>query len=73
MDPNKAQSIRLALGSQKTKTVSGEILTHARMDAHNVPGATEVIAPVRFTGGKIDKDTLSLNVPAKSVVVVRLD
>ncbi len=73
MDPNNPQSIRLALGNQKAKTVSGEILTHARMDAHNVPGTNEVIAPVRFTGGKIDKDTLSLNVPAKSVVVVRLD
>jgi alpha-L-arabinofuranosidase len=43
------------------------------MDAHNVPGAAEVIRPIRFGGGKIDRSTLSLVVPAKSVVVLKLN
>jgi alpha-N-arabinofuranosidase len=43
------------------------------MDAHNVPGEREVVAPALFKGGRIDKDTLILDVPAKSVVVVQLD
>jgi alpha-L-arabinofuranosidase len=38
-----------------------------------VPGEKEVVAPAVFKRGRIDKDTLILDVPAKSVVVVRLD
>lgn len=73
MDPHNRQSIRLALGNVAAKSVSGEILTHARMDAHNVPGTKEEVAPAAFTGGRIDKGALMLDVPAKSVVVTRLD
>jgi alpha-L-arabinofuranosidase len=73
LDANKAQSIRLSLGGIKAKTMSGEILTHARMDAHNVPGAKELLAPVPYKGGKIEKGVLALEVPAKSVVVVNLE
>jgi alpha-L-arabinofuranosidase len=73
LDPNKGQSIQLSLGSIKAKSVPGQILTHALMDAHNVPGVRELVAPAPFTGAKIDKGSLMLEVPAKSVVVVQLD
>jgi alpha-L-arabinofuranosidase len=73
LDADKGQSIRLALGNIKARSVTGQVLTHARMDAHNVPGEKEVVAPAVFKRGRIDKDTLILDVPAKSVVVVRLD
>jgi alpha-L-arabinofuranosidase len=73
MDPQKEQSIRLALGNSTATTVTGDVLTHAKMDAHNVPGAKEVVAPAPFKGGRIVGDTLALDVPAKSVVVVTLD
>ncbi len=73
MDPQNTQSIRLALGGLKVKAASGQILTHAKMDAHNVPGAPETITPAPFKGAKISNDMLTLTIPAKSVVVVRLD
>jgi alpha-L-arabinofuranosidase len=73
LDADKGQSIRLSLGNIKARSVTGQVLTHARMDAHNVPGESEVVAPVPFKRGRIDKDTLVLDVPAKSVVVVQLD
>jgi alpha-L-arabinofuranosidase len=73
MDAQNAQMIRLALGPQKAISVSGQILTHAKMDAHNVPGEKEMIAPRPFTGGRIHAGALVINVPAKSVVVLRLD
>lgn len=73
MDAHKAQSIRMALGIIKARSVFGKVLTHTKMDAHNVPGAKDVVAPVAFDGGKIDGNALVLDVPAKSVVVVRLD
>jgi alpha-L-arabinofuranosidase len=73
LDAQKSQSIRIALGDIKAKSVTGEVLTHAQMDAHNMPGAKDVVTPTSFKGGKIDKGTLVLEVPTKSVVVVRLD
>jgi alpha-L-arabinofuranosidase len=73
LDADKSQSIRLALGNIKARSVTGQVLTHTRMDAHNVPGEREVVAPALFKDGRIDKDRLILDVPAKSVVVVQLD
>jgi alpha-L-arabinofuranosidase len=73
MDASKAQSIGLALGSIAAKSVSGQVLTHAKEDAHNLPGEKEMITPAPFKGGKIAGGVLTLDVPAKSVVVVRLD
>jgi alpha-L-arabinofuranosidase len=73
MDPDQGQSIRLSLGGQKARSVSGQVLSHARMDAHNVPGAPETVFPRRFDGARLTSGTLLMDVPAKSVVVVRLD
>jgi alpha-L-arabinofuranosidase len=73
LDAQHGQSIRLGLGSLSVRTVSGEILSHARMDAHNLPGARDIVYPAPFKDAKIVKGTLALDVPAKSVVVVRLD
>jgi alpha-L-arabinofuranosidase len=73
MDSQKGQSIRLPLGGIAAKSVTGQMLTHGQMDAHNVPGEKEVVSPQPFRGGRISGGTLSLEVPAKSVVVVRLD
>jgi alpha-N-arabinofuranosidase len=65
--------ISLDLGAQSYRRVSGEVLTHARMDAHNVPGQPEIISPMPFKAAKIDGKRLVLDVPAKAVVVVRLN
>jgi alpha-N-arabinofuranosidase len=73
MDPDNSHTIRLALDGIKASSVRGDVLTHARMDAHNVPGEKEVVSPRPYSGGSIGKGTLRLEVPAKSVIVVRLD
>ncbi len=73
LDAGKGQSIRLALGAIKAARVLGQVLTAQAMDAHNVPGEREVIAPAPFRGARISGGTLALEVPAKSVVVVKLD
>jgi alpha-L-arabinofuranosidase len=73
MDPENGQSIRLALGGLSVGSVSGEILSSARMDAHNVPGEKELVAPAPFTGARPSNGQLALEIPARSVVVVRLD
>ncbi len=73
LDAQHGQSIRLNLGALKARSVSGQVLTAAQMDAHNVPGEKEGIAPATYRGGKIAQGMLHLEVPAKAVVVVRLD
>ncbi len=73
LDPRHGQAIRLDLGPLHARTVSGEILTSARMDARNVPGEPEQIAPAAFSGAQIRAGALMLRMPPASVVVVRLD
>jgi alpha-L-arabinofuranosidase len=72
-DPEHRQTIRLALGGIAARSVRGEVLTHERMDAHNSPGEEDTVFPRPFTGARIDKGSLHLEAPPKSVVVVQLD
>ncbi len=73
LDAEHGQSIRLALGGLTAKSVSGQILTATQLDAHNVPGRKEVVAPSAFGSGKIAQGILQLKIPPKAVIVVRLD
>ncbi|MDC7677308.1 alpha-N-arabinofuranosidase [Asticcacaulis machinosus] len=73
MDADKGYKINIDLGTLKAKKVSGDVLTAAKLDAHNVPGQKEAIFPVAYKGGKISGGKLTLDVPAKSVVVVAVE
>jgi alpha-L-arabinofuranosidase len=73
LDATKTQSIQLALGGVKARSVSGQILTHSALDAHNVPGKAEAVTPRAFNGASVKGVSLSMTVPTKSVVVVKLD
>jgi alpha-N-arabinofuranosidase len=73
MDPQDSVDLEIDLGALKAKAVSGQVLTADKMDAHNVPGQPAAIAPAIYKGGQIKGGKLKLDIPAKSVVVVRLD
>jgi alpha-N-arabinofuranosidase len=73
MHPHDGVDLDIDLGGLKAQSVSGEVLTAERMDAHNIPGRPAVIAPARYDGGRIDNGRLVLVIPAKSVVVLRLN
>ncbi len=73
MDPEDDVALTVDLGALKTRGVSGDVLTSSQMDTHNEPGKPEAIAPVSYKGGKIKDGKLTLTIPAKSVVVVKLD
>lgn len=73
MDLRNRVELDIGLGGVEAEEVSGEVLTADKMDAHNVPGQPAAIAPVRYTGGRIENGRLRLDIPARSVVVVRLD
>jgi alpha-L-arabinofuranosidase len=73
IDPQQGKKIQLSLSGIAPKSVRGDVLTHSRMDAHNVPGEIDVISPRPYNGARINKSALHLDIPAKSVVVVRLE
>lgn len=72
-DKDKGYKLSLDLGTLKGTKVSGQVLTAAKLDAHNTPGQKEEIAPAPFNGGRISGGNLMLDIPAKSVVVVKID
>jgi alpha-N-arabinofuranosidase len=73
MDPQDRVNLDIDLGGLKAKTVSGEVLTAEKMDTHNIPGQKPNLTPAPYTGGKLGDGKLKLDIPAKSVVVIRLD
>ena len=67
------QDYALDLDLGKALTVKeGTILTHAALDAHNVPGEQQQIAPRVFDAAAVVGQQLKVNVPSKSVVVLTL-
>jgi len=73
MDPADAVDLSVDLGTLKAKSVSGQVLTAAKMDALNAFGQAPAVAPVAFKGAKLSGGKLVLDVPAKSVVVVSVE
>jgi alpha-N-arabinofuranosidase len=72
MDPEDDSKVTIDLGDLKAKTVSGQVMTAAKMDATNPMGAAPVVAPVDFKGAKLSNGKLTVTLPAKSVVVLSL-
>ncbi|EGF93532.1 arfI [Asticcacaulis biprosthecium C19] len=73
MNPVDGLNLTIDLGALKAKGVSGQVLTAPKMDSLNRPGAKPEVVPVDYKGGKVKGSTLTLDIPSKSVVVVRLD
>lgn len=73
MNLTEGYVLNINLGDLKAKSVSGEVLTADKMNALNAPGQKEAVTPVAFKGGKVKGNVLELTIPAKSVVVVKLD
>ena len=69
---SESHTITLSLKDIKGSSVSGEILTHSVPDAHNVPGEQEQVTPAPFNGAKIKGNQLTIELPAKSVVVLKV-
>ena len=72
LDPNRAAEISASVSSGAIKNVSGEVLTAAAMNAMNTFDQPNAVKPAAFNGFKVQGSQLSLNIPAKSVVVLEL-
>ena len=72
LDPGKPIAVSTAIAGASPQSVSGTILTAAAMDARNTFDAPDAVHPVAFTGAAVTNGTLTLTLPAKSVVVLSL-
>ncbi len=71
-DPHHAVSVSCALEGLAAKRVSGRVLTAPAITSHNTFDAPHTVEPVAFDGAKLADGKLSLELPAKSVVVLTL-
>jgi alpha-N-arabinofuranosidase len=70
---DKKQDVAITLdGASKLKTVSGEILTAKNLNDYNDFEHPNTIATTAFKDAKVKGNKLSVKLPAKSVVVLKL-
>ena len=70
VDPNQPASVSVKLDGVTGTQVSGRILTGTAMDAHNDFKAPDAIRPAAFTGATLSAGTLTVQVPAKAIVML---
>ncbi|HEU4573679.1 MAG TPA: alpha-N-arabinofuranosidase [Chitinophagaceae bacterium] len=72
IDAVKAQAVTVKLDDVKTSSVTGRILTAAKLQDHNTFEQPEKIKPVIFNGTKLAGGLLQVTLPPFSVVVLAL-
>ena len=72
LDPNQGRTVNVTLQGTRANRVTGRILTAAAMDAHNTFEKPNTIQPATFTGAKVSGSTLTVELPAKSMIVLEL-
>ncbi|TYC81039.1 alpha-N-arabinofuranosidase [Novosphingobium sp. BW1] len=71
-DARETNTVTIALDGVKTGRVSGRILTAGAINAHNTFENPEAVKPAVFNGARVKGGTLTVTLPAKSVVVLEL-
>jgi alpha-L-arabinofuranosidase len=72
MDPNRPRTVNASLRGQRASRVSGRILTANEMNAHNSFEQPNRVRPAAFDGARISGETLTVQLPPKSIVVLEL-
>ncbi|WP_316765710.1 alpha-N-arabinofuranosidase [Pedobacter frigiditerrae] len=72
LNPNKKITLNTALDGLNWKTVTGQILTSAKITDINTFNEPNKIHIVKFNGAKKNGNKLSVELPAQSVVVLEL-
>jgi alpha-N-arabinofuranosidase len=73
VDPKQAQKIDVDLRGVTAKKVSGKILATAQLNDHNTFDKPTTVAVKDFDGAKLNKNMLSIALPAKSVLMVEIE
>ncbi|MDR2764614.1 MAG: alpha-N-arabinofuranosidase [Tannerella sp.] len=73
IDPDREQAVESEWRGVTLKNVSGKILTSANLADHNTFDRPDAVGVKDFKGAKLSKNTLSVRLPAKSVVMLELE
>ncbi len=73
IDPNKAQAIDCELRGLTAKNVKGQVLTSAKINDHNTFEKPNVVVVKDFKDAKLSNGKLSIQLPAKSVVMLEIE
>ncbi|MDR0541292.1 MAG: alpha-N-arabinofuranosidase [Dysgonamonadaceae bacterium] len=73
IDPNKAQTIETDLRGVVAKKVSGQILTSEKINDYNTFDKPNTVSVKEFNGARLSKNKLSIQLPAKSVVMLEIE
>jgi alpha-N-arabinofuranosidase len=69
-DPHNGEELRCEILGMKARSVSGRILTAARINDFNAFGAAPRVRPVSFHGAAINEGGFSAEIPPKSIVAL---
>jgi len=72
-DLSKSISVACALKGVTAKSVNGRVLTASAMNAHNTFTDPHAVEPAAFDDAKLEGGSLSVTLPAKSVVMLELN
>jgi alpha-L-arabinofuranosidase len=73
LDPSQPRTVTATIRGQRLTSVgAGRILTAPQMNAHNTFERLDAVKPAPFTGATLSGETLTVRLPAKSVVVLEL-
>ena len=70
--PGRSVPLTVTLAGIAPASASGRVLTAPTMQAHNTFAAPDAVRPVPFDGVRLAGGTLTLTLPAKSVIVIEL-
>jgi len=70
--PRGAVTLSVELEGLAAKSVAGRVLTAPALDSHNTFDSPGAVQPVSFSGARLSGDTLQVELPAKSVVILAL-
>jgi alpha-N-arabinofuranosidase len=73
IDPNREQSLETELRGVTVKSVSGQVLTSTNLTDYNTFDKPNTVTVKDFKGAKLSKSSLSVTLPAKSVVMLELE
>lgn len=73
IDAGKPQNVSINLAGLNASAVTGRILTSGKVQDHNTFENPTKVKPVSFGGAKLNGNTLTVSLPAVSVVVLELN
>ncbi|WP_254458725.1 alpha-N-arabinofuranosidase [Xanthomonas sacchari] len=72
LDPNRSADVAVRVDGVQARGVGGQILTAPTIDALNTFAQPQAVRPAAFAGARLQGDTLQVALPAKAIVMLKL-